>query len=68
MYYFYLQSLSPYSSINQSESSHKADVLGEELKEEHTTLKAMRAELQQVKEEFTDMKNEKEAIERVSAI
>lgn len=50
------------------ESSHKAEVLGEELKEERSTLKAMRVELQQIKEELTDTKNEKEAIERVGVV
>ena len=39
--------------------------MGEELKEERTSLKAMRVENQQIKEELSDLKNEKEAIERV---
>lgn len=43
-------------------------MLGEELKEERATLKTMRVELQQVKEEFSDAKNETEAIERVGVV
>ncbi len=40
----------------------------EELKEEKASLKTMRAENHQVKEELSDLKNEKEAIERVSVV
>ena len=35
------------------------------MKEEKATLKTLRAELQQVKEELFDVKNEKEVIEKV---
>ena len=47
------------------ESSYKADTLGTELKEERVAVKGLKAELQQLKEELFDIKNEKEAVEKV---
>lgn len=49
-----------------SESSHRVESLSSELKEDKITLKALKAELQQLKEEHFDVKNEKEAIEKVT--
>ena len=49
-----------------SEYSHRAEKLGEELKEERGILKLVRSENMQVKEELSDLRNEKEAIDRVS--
>ena len=48
-----------------SESSYKAETLGSELKEEKSVVKGLKTELQQLKEELFDVKNEKEAIDKV---
>ena len=50
------------------ESSYKAGMLAEEIKEERATIKTLRMELQQSKDEYTDTKNETEAIERVGVV
>lgn len=46
-------------------SSHRAESLASELKEEKVTLKTLRTELQQLQEELFDTKNEKEVVEKV---
>ncbi len=62
-----LRSINPLSllCLLLAEISHKAEVLGSELKEDRATLKATKAEHQQLKEELFDANNEKEAVEKV---
>ena len=54
-----------YMYILPTEASYKAETLGNELKEERNSVKTLKTELQQLKEELFDVKNEKEATEKV---
>ena len=54
-----------FSDLSLTEASYKAETLGNELKEERGVVKGLKAELQQLKEELFDVKNEKEALDKV---